>query len=422
MTRPLRLLFITDAFPPHAYGSGWSAYHLARGLRARGHEVEIVLAQPTARLDATTFDGFTVWRATATRRAFNPALFAVSGLGPGRVARGIVRRWRPDVIHAQHVNSALVARRSAGGTPTVITVRDHWPVCFYGTALADERCPACLHGTRTVCNIRRGAADAPGIAHAAKAMAMRAMLAQRRRMLREAAGVIAASEAIGRELATVIGVDSVTVIPNTVDLTAAEGGDADVTADIPPRFFLYAGKLSGHKGADLLPEIIRNVGADAPPLLVLGDGEHAATLHAADPDSARIRVLGRVPNTAVIALMRRAIALVTPARWPEPLSRTHLEALAAGCPIVATDTGGTREIVVHGVTGYLARVGDTEAMARHLAALAADPALRERMAAASRERSARLFSLDAITDRHVTVYHRAIERGAHKDARSRRLR
>ena len=58
--------------------------------------------------------------------------------------------------------------------------------------------------------------------------------------------------------------------------------------------------------------------------------------------------------------MQRAIALITPARWPEPLSRTHLEALAAGCPIVATDTGGTREVIADGVTGFLASVGDVE--------------------------------------------------------------
>jgi glycosyltransferase involved in cell wall biosynthesis len=117
-----------------------------------------------------------------------------------------------------------------------------------------------------------------------------------------------------------------------------------------------------------------------------------------------------VPNTAVIGLMRRAVALITPARWPEPLSRTHLEALAAGCPIVATDTGGTGEIVVDGVTGYLTAVGDTDAMARYLGILDTDAALREEMSAASRDRSAALFSLDAVTNRHIAVYESAIAR------------
>jgi glycogen synthase len=410
MTRPLRILFITDAFPPHSYGSGWSTYHLARGLRAQGHTVRIILAHPTMRIEPATYDDFPVWRARPTERTYNPAIFAANGLGPGWIARSLVRRWQPDVIHAQHVNSALIAHRAAAGTPVIITVRDHWPVCFYGTALVSAHCPACLHGTRSPCNAGRGSLGAPRIAHLLKAATMRAMLAQRGRILRAAAGVIAASEAIAREVSTVVGAAAVTRIPNAVDQAAVTAAGASDIPDLPERFFLFAGKLSAHKGADLLPAIMRAMGDDAPPLLVVGDGEEAAALHAAAINGATIRLLGRVPNTTVIGLMRRAIALVTPARWPEPLSRTHLEALAAGCPIVATDTGGTREIVVHGVTGYLADVGDTHAMAHYLRALATDPILRGNMVAASRERSTALFSLDTVTKRHLAIYEAAIAR------------
>ncbi len=139
--------------------------------------------------------------------------------------------------------------------------------------------------------------------------------------------------------------DRLFTIPNAVDLSAFAETDTPAVVDLPDRFSLYVGKLSAHKGADLLPEIVRQLGDDAPPLLVLGDGEEAAALRTSDVSGSRLRLLGVLPNTSVVALMRRAIALVTPARWPEPLSRTHLEALAAGCPIIATDTGGTREIV-----------------------------------------------------------------------------
>jgi glycogen(starch) synthase len=412
MTGPLRILFITDAFPPTAYGSGLSTYHLARGLRAAGHAVRIVVAQPTARLCATTFDNFSVWQAGDDVRMINPALFALSGLGPGRIARSLVQEWKPDVVHAQHVNSALVAHRVAAGAPVIVTVRDHWPVCFYGTALADAPCPGCLHGTLSACNTKRGSVTAARPAAMLKATTMRAMLTQRRQILRSAAAVIAASDAIRDEVCAVIDRDTVRVIPNAVDQSLFAETDADAIPNLPVRFFLFAGKLSMHKGADLLPEIARRMGDDAPPLLIVGDGEEEAMLREADPMGTRIRVLGRVPNGAVIALMTRAIALVTPARWPEPLSRTHLEALATGCPIVATDTGGTREIVEHGVTGYLTDIDDVQSMARHLTALAGDNELRSRMAAASRTRSARLFSLDAVTKRHIAVYHQAIEQYA----------
>lgn len=417
MTRALRILFITDAFPPIAYGSGWSTYHLARGLRAAGHAVRVVVAQPTIRLHATTYDDFPVWRAHEDARTINAAALALHSLGPGRVARALIRDWQPDVIHAQHVNSALVAHRVAAGMPVVVTVRDHWPVCFYGTALAETPCPGCLRGTQSPCNLRRGSPAAPRVARMLKATTMRALLAQRQRILRAAAGIIAASDAIGREVGAVVGSDAVIVIPNAVDLTAIADAEIGDIGDVPPRFIMYAGKLSSHKGADLLPAILHAMGDDAPPLLVLGDGEEAASLRASDATGGCIRLLGRMPNGAVIALMQRAIALITPARWPEPLSRTHLEALAVGCPIVATDTGGTREIVEPGVTGYLTAIGDIHSMARHLTDLARDNALRERMASASRERSARLFSLDAITQRHIALYWKAIDRRAYRHSR-----
>jgi len=409
MNHPLRILFVTDAFPPHSYGSGWSTYHLARGLRAQGHDVRIVLAQPSPRIVATEYDGFSVWRAQPGARTFNPALFAVNGLGPGRIVRRLVRSWSPDIVHAQHINALLVASHAARVLPLVVTVRDHWPVCFYGTALAVAPCPGCLVGTRSPCNPQRGSEHAPEAMHLLKRAIMRGMLRQRQVFLSRAADVIAASDAMQRELRAVVSPSRLHTIPNAVDLSLFSADSGTPSPDVPIPFYLYVGKLSAHKGADLLPAIANRLGGDTPPILVIGDGPLEESLRSHGPD---VRLLGRLPNEDVIALMQRAIALITPARWPEPLSRTHLEALAAGCPIVATDTGGTHEVVADGVTGFLTAVDDVEAMAAHLHTLASDDALHIRMATASRERAARLFDLEAVTNRHLAVYRAAMTRDA----------
>ena len=407
MTGPLRILFITDAFPPHAYGSGWSTYHLARGLRAQGHDVRIVVAQPARRLVATTYDDFPVWRPPPGARTVNPAMFAITGLGPGRTVRHLIRRWAPDIVHAQHINALLVAYHAARMIPLIVTVRDHWPICFYGTALAATRCPGCLIGTQSPCNRQRGSVDAPRLMHLLKGSLMRAMLGQRQRALVRAAGVIAASDAMQGELQSFVAPTRLHTIPNAVDLALFASGEHEQSLDVPARFFLYVGKLSAHKGADLLAAITGRLGAGAPPILVAGDGALEESLRSS-PASDRLQLLGRVPNDAVIALMQRAIALITPARWPEPLSRTHLEALAAGCPIVATDTGGTREIVVDGITGFLTAIDDVETMTERLHDLATNDALRARMSAASRERATRLFGLDEVAARHIAVYRAAL--------------
>src|SRR5512143_2563435 len=60
----MRILIPTDAFPPVCGGSGWSTYELARGLRARGHDVVIVQPVPGAPSGVTEaeYDGFTIRR------------------------------------------------------------------------------------------------------------------------------------------------------------------------------------------------------------------------------------------------------------------------------------------------------------------------------------------------------------------------
>lgn len=72
-----------------------------------------------------------------------------------------------------------------------------------------------------------------------------------------------------------------------------------------------------------------------------------------------------------------------------------LEAMAAGVPVVATDTGGIREVVLDGITGYLVKPSDTQAMQGRIAQLLENNSLRKGFA----ERSAQIiegseFSLD----------------------------
>lgn len=430
----MNILFVTDVFPPRSYGSGQSAHQLARGLRARGHDLRVVLAQPARTLTRTSYDDFPVWEPELGARLLPPAFFAASGLGPGKTVRGLVQSWRPDVIHAQHVNSALVAARAAGGAPVVITVRDHWPICFYGTALASVPCPSCLRGTQSPCNTARGRIHADALRHMAKATAMRAMLTQRQRVLRNAAAVIAVSGAIADELRQasppaslhrlsirlhrglrgagegrgnvgVVPPERLQIIPNGVDLAAAmQAAAMPPDASLPPAYFLYVGKIAAHKGGDLLPAIARALPPDAPPIIVFGDGPEEAAIRAFDPAGERIRLLGVRPNAAVLAAMAHATALIAPARWNEPLSRKDLEALATGCPLVATATGGTAEIVVDGETGFLVPRDDVQAMAARLTQLARNPATRARMAAASQQRAIAIFSLERVVAQHEDVY------------------
>lgn len=99
----------------------------------------------------------------------------------------------------------------------------------------------------------------------------------------------------------------------------------------------------------------------------------------------------------------------------EPFGIVNLEAMAAGKAVLATRVGGVPEVVVDGETGILVPPGDPEALAEGIRRLAGDPALRERLGAAGRER-ARLFSWDVVTEQYLEVY-RKVSKAEGKEAR-----
>jgi glycosyltransferase involved in cell wall biosynthesis len=87
-----------------------------------------------------------------------------------------------------------------------------------------------------------------------------------------------------------------------------------------------------------------------------------------------------------------------------------IEALAAGRPVVATNAGGTRTIVKHGLSGFLAPIGDTPALAAHLATLARDPDLARRLAAYGSADVRARFSLERMADDVEALYRKALTR------------
>jgi glycosyltransferase involved in cell wall biosynthesis len=82
--------------------------------------------------------------------------------------------------------------------------------------------------------------------------------------------------------------------------------------------------------------------------------------------------------------------------YREGLPRSLVEAAAAGRPIVATDVAGCREVARDGNEGILVPLGDSDAAARALTALAADQALRQRLGAAANARFNERFTAPAV--------------------------
>jgi glycosyltransferase involved in cell wall biosynthesis/cellulose synthase/poly-beta-1,6-N-acetylglucosamine synthase-like glycosyltransferase len=92
----------------------------------------------------------------------------------------------------------------------------------------------------------------------------------------------------------------------------------------------------------------------------------------------------------------------------EGISLTLLEAMAGGVPIVATDVGGTPEVLEDGVTGMLVSPGDPAAFAAAMLRVLHDDRLAESMSTAARTRAERDFNVDKMTASYEALYEEAV--------------
>ncbi|MDE3175697.1 MAG: glycosyltransferase [Pseudomonadota bacterium] len=132
-------------------------------------------------------------------------------------------------------------------------------------------------------------------------------------------------------------------------------------------------------------------------------------------DLARVHFLERLPHAGLRALMQvsRVHVYLT---YPFVLSWSCIEALAAGCAIVASDTAPVRDVIVDGENGVLTPFHDPSALANAVGALLADPARRARLSARARETAAAAFNVEACVSRTLDILGLAQDNAGHLPA------
>lgn len=188
----------------------------------------------------------------------------------------------------------------------------------------------------------------------------------KRRAVAAAAGFLVPGRA-AREYVESLGVPAarVVVAPNAVDLSIFS--IRPDRAARPECTFLYVGRLSHEKGADVLVKAFRDVPGK---LVVAGTGPQEQQVRALADE--RVEFLGHVERERLPELYARADCLVLPSR-SEAWGMVLNEGAAAGLPLVATEAaGGGYDLIEPGINGYRVAVDDEAALAGALRAVAGD--------------------------------------------------
>jgi glycosyltransferase involved in cell wall biosynthesis len=148
-------------------------------------------------------------------------------------------------------------------------------------------------------------------------------------------------------------------------------------------------RLAVQKGQSYLIEAMAEVARRVPDatLLLVGEGPLRAELERRCSQlelSCAVRFLGSMAREDLPAVYAQTDVVALPSLW-EGLPVTLLEAMSAGKPVVATNAGGTAELVRHGVNGLVVPRENSAALAQALIHLARDGSLRTKMGRASQE-------------------------------------
>jgi glycogen(starch) synthase len=396
----MKILVVSNLYPPHAIG-GYEerCRQICDALQARGHELRVLTS--THGIGAEATEGH------VHRRLRIHGFFGHPWLGVRRlygleahnhaVLRAELADFAPDVVHVWNLgglSKALMLTLQAAGCPVVYDVSDHW---IARSLRADVwlrwwNGDAGGAGARVVRGLLRATGLAALIRDRAPFAPWDRLKFGRIYFCSDALKQITvrAGWPVGHAKVIYCGVETAKFVRRPADPRCTR--------------LLFVGRLNADKdpltAVRALARCVREGRTDLTlDLYGRGDEAYLAEIRAAAVAGG---VADRVAvKTAPAAEMRRIYAdydaLLFTSAWEEPFALTPLEAMAARVPVISTLAGGSRELVRDGENALGFEAGDDEALARQIARLAGDPALRTALAETAEREVVARYDLAAIT-------------------------
>jgi glycosyltransferase involved in cell wall biosynthesis len=395
----MRICLVSQEYPPgYVGGIGTQTRVKARGLLARGHEVEVLTAGHESGPPLSTRDdaGLTVHELAPPGGGFAVHHTETYWLGYTWAVLGALRTLtsaRPyDVIDFPDYGGEGLAFQldREPGDGTAVVVHLHGPLSMFSAQLGWPE---------------------PGDPLLRLGTFMEDM------SIETADGLLAASRSVAELTArrNAIDPDRIAVVSGAVDSDFfSPGAGEDGRGELR---LLFVGNVAGNKGVDVVLDAFTRLAPEHSELALTIAGsadeeaatellERAARAGVAD----RVELLGFVEHDRLPGLYRSADVFAAPSRYEGGLGLVYLEAMACGLPVVAMAAGGTAEAVAPGETGFLLERGDAEETAAAIRTLLLDRAMRERMGAAARRRVLEHFAPAPYAEKVERAYEQGLLR------------
>lgn len=426
----LKLLMLNEYFPPYAPGGAeWSLLRLAKALVDRGHEVHVLtpdLGKERIDLpDSLKVTYFPFRHKVKTGFQLSPYIlgnpFFYSCFG--RAATNYLQNHKIDLIHAHNVHSmpAAVIAKMRYGIPAVATVRDYRMLCPSAICLLKQdelttRCDLgkfheCLSDYRSIYNLDYGPA---------KRIKFRVRRSWewldwklRRHYFRELdAAIFVGKRIMEIHRAAGLTAERMTSIWNLPPVPDEKTPDIETVLQkfnlVGKRIVLHAGRVSVGKGGKVLydaAKLLKDVDPDV--CLVLAGRLEIPDLAGGE----RLRLLGHVSHDDLLALYQAAEIFIAASVWQEPFSRSILEAMNYGLPVIASKAGGNEESVIDKQTGLIINRNDPLALVDALKTLLNDRELAKRYGANGQKLLLERFSEVKLLD-SLELFYQEIIAGA----------
>lgn len=312
----------------------------------------------------------------------------------------IIKKEKIDIVHTHDYLTAIPAILAAkeNHIKSVTHFRDYWFACPKGSCLRPnlKECKRCCIKNLISCSKWY---------HFPWMFYKHLFFKSKLKILKQADAKICVSSAVKNKL---LNFDMIKSIYITYNSRCFPQKIKKIQKQKEKFYVGFFGNFSYTKGIKFILNVMKNIvnkNRDVG-FLMVGDGPlrcHIQNFILKNNLSKNFKLLGKVKPSDVWPIYSKIDVVVLPSLWAEPFSGIILEAMFSAKPIIASNTGGTVDVVKEGKTGFLVNPSNLKAWENKIQLLINDPKLKRKLGKNAKEKS-KQFTPKQIAKKTEAIY------------------